>query len=139
VQQMSRGAAGVNSAPGGGAFMERYVAPDMHMRPLGSTLDLLESSGLEVVDVHGLREHYVWTVTPWLDTLREHEAEAIALIGSEQYRVWLLYLAGAALAFAENRMGVHQILMVRPDAEGRSGLPRSRSDLLGADPAVVVR
>ncbi|WP_232665578.1 SAM-dependent methyltransferase [Pseudonocardia sp. TRM90224] len=123
LQQMSRGAAGVNSAPGGGAFMERYVAPDMFMRPLGSTLDILEASGLEVVDVRSLREDYVRTVRPWLDTLQERAEEAIDLIGYEQYRVWLLYLAGASLAFAENRMGVHQILMVRPAADGSSGLP----------------
>ena len=33
-------------------------------------------------------------------------------------------------------MGVHQILMVRPDADGRSGLPRGRAATLGADPAL---
>ena len=131
LQQMSRGASGGNSAPGGGAFMERYVAPDMYMRPLGSTLSFLEDAGLEVADVHSLREHYVWTVLPWLETLQTRKAEAIALIGEEQYRIWVLYLAGAALAFRENRMGVHQILMVRPDAEGASGLPRSRDETLG--------
>jgi len=135
LQQMSRGAAGNNTAPGGGAFMESYVAPDMYMRPLGSTLNFLEEAGFEAVDVHSLREHYVWTVRPWLDTLQDRKAEAIRLVGEEQYRVWLLYLAGAALAFQENRMGVHQILLVRPDADGRSGLPRSRRDTLGADPA----
>jgi cyclopropane-fatty-acyl-phospholipid synthase len=136
VQQMSRGAQGANTAPGGGAFMESYVAPDMYMRPLGETLNFLEAAGLEVVDVHSLREHYVWTVRPWLDTLQDRRAEAIALVGEEQWRVWLLYLAGAALAFEENRMGVHQMLMVRPDAEGRSGLPRSRPATLGVDPAL---
>ena len=134
LQQMSRGAAGHNTAPGGGAFMESYVAPDMYMRPLGETLNFLEAAGLEVVDVHSLREHYVATVRPWLDTLQDNKTEAIALIGEEQYRVWLLYLAGAALAFEENRMGVHQMLMVRPDADGRSGLPRGRASTLGADP-----
>jgi cyclopropane-fatty-acyl-phospholipid synthase len=132
LQQMSRGASGANTAPGGGAFMERYVAPDMYMRPLGDTLNFLEAAGLEVVDVHSLREHYVWTVQPWLDTLRQRPAEAIRLIGTERYRVWLLYLAGASLAFAENRMGVH--LLVRPDDAGRSGLPRGRSATLGRDP-----
>jgi len=81
LQQMSRGAAGGNTAPGGGAFMESYVAPDMYMRPLGETLNVLEASGLEVVDVHSLREHYVWTVRPWLDTLQDNKAEAIRLIG----------------------------------------------------------
>jgi cyclopropane-fatty-acyl-phospholipid synthase len=104
------------------------------MRPLGATLNLLEQAGLEVVDVHSLREHYVWTVRPWLDRLRERKDEAIALVGPEQYRVWLLYLAGAAPAFEENRMGVHQVLMVRPDADGRSGLPSRRSAALGPDP-----
>lgn len=44
VQQMSRGA----NAPGGGRFIETYIAPDMYIRPLGRTSDLLESAGLEV-------------------------------------------------------------------------------------------
>jgi len=137
LQQMSRGAAGVNNAPGGGPFMERYVAPDMHMRPLGATLSLLETAGLEVVDVHSLREHYVLTVRPWLDTLQERRVEAVALIGEEQWRVWLLYLAGGLLAFEENRMGVHQVLMVRPDARGRSGLPLGRTSVVGRDPELA--
>ena len=137
LQQMSRGAAGVNNAPGGGPFMERYVAPDMHMRPLGATQSLLETAGLEVVDVHSLREHYVLTVRPWLDTLQERRVEAVALIGEEQWRVWLLYLAGGLLAFEENRMGVHQVLMVRPDARGRSGLPRGRTSVVGRDPELA--
>jgi cyclopropane-fatty-acyl-phospholipid synthase len=134
LQQMSRGAAGRNGAPGGGAFIERYVAPDMYMRPLGATVELLEQAGHEVVDVHSLREHYAWTVRPWLETLRERRDEAVALVGEEQYRVWLLYLAGAALSFEENRMGVHQVLAVRPAAGGRGGSPRSRSAILGRDP-----
>ncbi len=136
IQQMSRGSVGANNAPGGGAFMEAYVAPDMYMRPVGETIGFLERAGNEVVDVHSLREHYVWTVRPWLDTLQDNRSEAVRLIGEEQFRIWLLYLAGAALAFEENRMGVHQILMVRPGADGRSGLPRSRAATLGADPAL---
>lgn len=53
LQQMSRGA----NAPGGGAFIESYVAPDMHMRPVSSTTGFLEAAGLEIRDVHSLREH----------------------------------------------------------------------------------
>ncbi|MBN9790460.1 SAM-dependent methyltransferase [Pseudonocardia sp. TMWB2A] len=136
LQQMSRGSVGANTAPGGGAFMEAYVAPDMYMRPLGETLGFLEQAGHEIVDVHSLREHYVWTVRPWLETLQAHRDTAVRMIGEEQWRIWLLYLAGAALAFEENRMGVHQILTVRPGADGTSGLPRSRTGILGLDPAV---
>ncbi|GAA4310355.1 hypothetical protein GCM10023178_19120 [Actinomadura luteofluorescens] len=125
VQQMSRGA----RAPGGGAFIERYIAPDMHMRPVGETIALLESAGLEVADVHGLREHYVRTVQEWRRTFEDRHEEIVAVAGEETARVWRLYLAGGGLAFEQGRMGVDQILAVRPDAAGRSGLPPARSDL----------
>lgn len=122
IQQMSRG----NVAPGGGAFIERYIAPDMTMRPVGRTVDHLESAGLEVRDVHAMREHYVWTVRAWADTLERNWAEVVALIGETGARVWRLYLVGGALAFEENRMGVDQILSVRPDEHGVSGMPATR-------------
>ena len=124
VQQMSRGM----TAPGGGAFIETYIAPDMHMKPLGTTVNLLTGAGLEVRDVHALREHYDWTVRAWLDTLESHWDEAVAMIGEIGARVWRLYLAGGGLAFAENRMGVDQILAVRPDSRGRSEMPPSRAN-----------
>ncbi|GAA2476146.1 SAM-dependent methyltransferase [Winogradskya humida] len=109
VQQMSRGA----NAPGGGAFIESYVAPDMHMRPLGRTIDLLAGSGLEVRGVQALREHYVRTVDAWHATLESRWSEAVALVGEPMARVWRLYLVGGALAFEEGRMGVDQILLQR--------------------------
>lgn len=122
VQQMSRG----TTAPGGGAFIESYIAPDMHMRPLGETVGLLEGAGLEVRDVESMREHYVLTVEAWHRTLEERWPEFTALVGEETARVWRLYLVGGALAFEERRMGVDQILSVRPDAEGSAGMPPTR-------------
>jgi cyclopropane-fatty-acyl-phospholipid synthase len=38
--------------------------------------------------------------------------------------VWRLYLAGAALAFEEGRMGVDQILAVRPGGPAEPRRPR---------------
>jgi cyclopropane-fatty-acyl-phospholipid synthase len=119
LQQMSRGAV----APGGGAFIETYIAPDMTMRPIGSTLNHLASAGFEIRDVQAMREHYVWTCRAWAATLEERWSDAVALVGAEQARVWRLYLAGGALAFAENRMGVDQIVAVRTTVDGRSGMP----------------
>jgi cyclopropane-fatty-acyl-phospholipid synthase len=122
LQQMSRGPV----APGGGAFIERYIAPDMTMRPIGRTLDHLESAGFEIREVHAMREHYVDTVRAWADTLENRWDDAVALIGEAGARVWRLYLVGGALAFEENRMGVDQILAVRPAAGGISGMPATR-------------
>ena len=122
LQQMSRGA----TAPGGGAFIENYIAPDMTMRPVGSTLNHLSRAGFEVRDVHAMREHYVRTCRAWLSTLDQRWAGAVALVGREQARVWRLYLAGGALAFEENRMGVDQIVAVRTRVDGSSGMPSVR-------------
>lgn len=126
LQQMSRG----HNAPGGGAFIESYVAPDMHMRPVSATTGFLEGAGLEIRDVHALREHYVWTVRAWAQTLEERWDEVVALVGEGQARVWRLYLAGAALTFEEGRMGVDQILAVHRSENGRSGMPRVRRELV---------
>jgi cyclopropane-fatty-acyl-phospholipid synthase len=122
VQQMSR-----TSRPGGGPFIEAFIAPDMHMRPVGETVALLERAGLEVGDVHGLREHYVRTVDAWYATFEAGWDRVVAMVGEEVARVWRLYLVGGALAFEEGRMGVDQILLVRPAPGGRSGLPAVRT------------
>ena len=115
------------SAPGGGAFIERYVAPDMHMRPVWETAAMLARPGLELRDVESIREHYVWTVQAWADTLEQRWDEIVGLIGEPAARIWRLYLAGGGLTFAENRMGVDQLLFVRPGDDGASGMPPTRA------------
>jgi cyclopropane-fatty-acyl-phospholipid synthase len=117
IQQMSR-----RSRPGGGRFIESYIAPDMHMRPLAETVGLIEENGFEVCDVEALREHYVRTIRAWLETFDARHDDVVALVGAEQARVWRLYLAGSALAFEDGRMGVDQILAVRTPV----GLARAR-------------
>ncbi|MFF8959540.1 class I SAM-dependent methyltransferase [Streptomyces sp. NPDC014894] len=120
IQQMSRGA----HAPGGGAFIETYIAPDMHMRPVGRTIALLEEAGLELRSAESLREHYARTIDAWRHTLTTRRDEFRALVGETTVRVWLLYLAGSSLAFSQRRMGVDQLLAVRPSHDGASGLER---------------
>ncbi|MEV6278832.1 cyclopropane-fatty-acyl-phospholipid synthase family protein [Nocardia sp. NPDC051832] len=110
VQQMSRR----GRHPGGGPFIESFIAPDMAMRPVGDTIGRLELAGLEVRGVQALREHYVWTAQAWLHRLEERWDEAVALLGETGARTWRLYLAGGALAFEHGRMGVDQILARRP-------------------------
>lgn len=111
VQQMSRFR---GHHPGGGPFIESFIAPDMTMRPVGDTLNLLQGAGFEVRDVHAMREHYVWTVDAWHRTLEENWDRAVELIGEEAARVWRLYLVGGSQAFRDGRMGVDQLLLRRP-------------------------
>ncbi|WGY02285.1 cyclopropane-fatty-acyl-phospholipid synthase family protein [Nocardioides sp. QY071] len=109
VQQMSRGA----NHPGGGPFIESFIAPDMHMRPVGATIGLLEDAGLELRGVEALREHYVLTVAGWLARFEENLDAITALVGEELVRVWRLYLVGGSMAFRDGRMGVDQLLLRR--------------------------
>ncbi|MDV6261218.1 cyclopropane-fatty-acyl-phospholipid synthase family protein [Rhodococcoides yunnanense] len=112
IQQMSR-REGDN--PGGGAFIESFIAPDMYMRPVGRTVAMIEEAGLEVRDVHALREHYVRTVDVWTERFEARYDDVVAMVGEEVARVWRLYLIGGGMAFRDNRMGVDQILAVRSE------------------------
>lgn len=111
LQQMSRRA---DAAPGGGPFIESYIAPDMHMRPLWQTVRHLQDGGFEIRDVEAMREHYVRTVEHWLQTFDARYDEFVALAGEEVARVWRLYLVGGGLAFEQGRMGVDQIVARKP-------------------------
>jgi cyclopropane-fatty-acyl-phospholipid synthase len=123
LQQMSRRA---DAAPGGGAFIESYIAPDMHMRPVAQTLNHLQGIGFEVRDVEAMREHYVRTVACWIETFERRYEQFVDLAGEETARVWRLYLVGGGLAFEQGRMGVDQILAVKPDARGEAAMPWGR-------------
>lgn len=121
IQQMSRR----GKHPGGGPFIESFIAPDMYMRPVGETVGLMEASGLEVRDVHAMREHYVRTVAAWIERFEANADRLRDMVGDEVVRVWRLYLVGGAAAFRDGRMGVDQILAMRPGAE--HDLPWRRS------------
>ena len=112
IQQMSRR----GTHPGGGPFIESFIAPDMNMRPLGHTVALLEDAGLATISVEAMREDYVRTAQAWIENLETHWEEAVSMIGEEAARVWRLYLAGGRLAFMQRRMCVDQILLTRPAA-----------------------
>ena len=113
------------------SFIERYVFPDGELEPLGTMVAALEDAGLEVRDVESLREHYALTLRGWVANLEGRWDEAVALTSPGRARVWRLYMAGSALAFEANRLGVNQVLAVRPDDRGRCGVPRTRGALLG--------
>ncbi len=113
--------------PGGPSFSDYYVFPDGDLLPLSMTLRTAEEAGFEVRDVESLREHYVLTLNHWARRLEAHADMARRIVGEKTYRIWRIYLHGAAHTFAVGKNNVYQALLLRPD-EGRSGLPLSRED-----------
>ncbi|MET9571371.1 class I SAM-dependent methyltransferase [Streptomyces virginiae] len=104
-------------------FIDAYVFPDGELSPVGTTVGELERAGFEVRDVEALREHYALTLRAWVARLEEHWDEAVALTSAGRVRVWQLYMAASALGFERGRLGVNQVLAVRPAGRGDSGLP----------------
>ena len=112
------------------SFIDRYVFPDGELHPLSTTVDALESAGFEVRDVESLREHYADTLRAWVANLEQNWEQAVRLSSPGRARVWRLYMAGSALAFQSNRLGVNQVLADKPGPRGASGFPRTRTGLL---------
>ena len=95
---------------------------------MATMVDALEGAGFEVRDVESLREHYALTLREWVANLEQGWDEAARLTSLGRARIWRLYMAGSALAFEGNQIGVNQVLAVKPTTHGASGMPRTRAD-----------
>jgi cyclopropane-fatty-acyl-phospholipid synthase len=115
----------------GRTFIGAFVFPDGELLPLSDVVAAIESADLEVRDVESLREHYGRTLRRWVNNLERQWDRAVALAGSGRARVWRLYMTASALSFDAGRIGVAQVLAVRREAHGGSGLPATRGSWLG--------
>ncbi|MDX6353264.1 MAG: cyclopropane-fatty-acyl-phospholipid synthase [Streptomyces sp.] len=111
-------------------FIDRYVFPDGELAPVGATITRLEQAGFETRDMEALREHYALTLRAWVANLEKRWDEAAAATSAGRARVWRLYMAASAVSFERNRIGVNQVLAVRPESDGSSGMPATRSQWL---------
>ena len=114
-----------NSGPAhvAGGFINRYVFPDGELEGPGHLVSVMNSAGFEIRHEENLREHYARTLAAWCANLDAHWDEAVAEVGQGTARVWRLYMAGSRLGFDRNVVELHQILGVKLDANGVSGMP----------------
>jgi cyclopropane-fatty-acyl-phospholipid synthase len=110
------------------AALTKYIFPGGELDYIGLSLTNLERHGFEVHDVEGWREHYGRTCRLWTERLQANREAAEREVGAGRTRLWLLYLAGCALAFERGSVGIFQTL-VSKRARGPSGLPPTRADL----------
>jgi cyclopropane-fatty-acyl-phospholipid synthase len=111
----------------GPTFINRYVFPDGELIDVADVAREMERAGLEVRDVESLREHYAKTLRAWVANLESRWDEAARLVGLPRARIWRLYMAASAVRFEMNRLAVHQVLGVKTDAGGGSGMPPTRA------------
>jgi cyclopropane-fatty-acyl-phospholipid synthase len=125
---IARGPAAGPDRPDPRSFLTRYVFPDGELQPLATHVRILEEAGFEVADVEALRRHYALTCRAWVNNLERRWDEAVRLSSPGRARVWRLYLAGSALAFKGHRVGVNQVLAIKPGSPGRDRIPLTRPD-----------
>ncbi|WP_448619208.1 class I SAM-dependent methyltransferase [Geodermatophilus sp. URMC 65] len=125
---IARGPAAGPDRPDPRSFLTRYVFPDGELQPLATHVRILEGAGFEVADVEALRRHYALTCRAWVSNLERRWDEAVRLSSPGRARVWRLYLAGSALAFEGHRVGVNQVLAIKPGPPGHDRLPLTRPD-----------
>ena len=104
-----------------------YIFPGGELDHIGMSLANLERYGFEVHDVEGWREHYARTTKLWCERLYAAREEAEHHVGAAKLRIWLIYLAGCALAFERGSVGIFQTLASKK-TKGSAGLPPTRGD-----------
>ncbi|MFI6893396.1 class I SAM-dependent methyltransferase [Streptomyces sp. NPDC050256] len=109
-------------------FIDAYVFPDGELAPVGRTVATLEEAGFEARDVESLREHYALTLRRWVTNLEKEWPRAVKMTSPGRARVWRLYMAASALSFEHNKIGVNQILAVRPADGGGARMPLRARD-----------
>ena len=114
---------------GAGDFIDRYVFPHGELPHLARIVGDLSEAGLEVVDVESLRPHYARTLAFWSQNLEARLDEAARLVPAQTLRIWRVYLAGCSYGFAKGWINLHQVLAVKPLADGSHQLPWRRADL----------
>jgi cyclopropane-fatty-acyl-phospholipid synthase len=105
------------------SFINRYVFPDGELSGPGHIMSAFNNAGFEIRHEENLREHYALTLKHWCENLENHWDEAVAEAGLGTARVWRLYMAASRMGFDINNIQLHQMLAVKNDARGRSGMP----------------
>ena len=114
---------------GAGDFIDRYVFPNGELPHLSMMTAEISEAGLEVVDVESLRLHYARTLDHWSQRLEQKLDAAAKQVPEQALRIWRLYLAGCAYAFAHGWIHIDQILATKPHADGSLELPPTRADI----------
>jgi cyclopropane-fatty-acyl-phospholipid synthase len=110
-------------------LLTKYIFPGGELDHQGHVLDCMESTGFEVHDVEGWRDHYGLTCRHWAERLEANREAAIRFVGEEKYRMWLLYLAGVCMALSDGTARIFQTVASNRVEKGHSGMPPTREHL----------
>lgn len=110
-------------------FTSKYIFPGGYIPALSETVESSEKFRLIMTDIETLRVHYAKTIERWYANCVANREAIIEMFDEAFYRMWTLYLAGAATMFENGGMCNYQIQYVRD----RHALPLTRDYLADAE------
>ena len=110
---------------GGGTFIDKYVFPRGELPHLSQVIQSMQDAGLETFDVENLRRHYARTLTLWAQRYETASEQVRQHVDEKTYRIWRVYLAGCAHAFAIDQVSIYQVLCRHANTPAEN-LPWSR-------------
>ncbi len=111
------------------AWIARRIFPGAEPPTTRQMMELIEQSGLSLLDLENLRMHYALTLQEWLRRFEAHETEVAQSYGEPFVRAWRLYLTGSIAAF---RTGSLQLIQVLFQHRTSPRFPMSRAHLYQA-------
>ncbi|MGV3742621.1 MAG: class I SAM-dependent methyltransferase [Burkholderiaceae bacterium] len=110
---------------GGGEFIDKYVFPHGELPHISEVLRTMQQGGLEALDVENLRRHYAKTCAIWAENFEANTERIKRLVDDKRFRIWRIYLAGCAYAFAQDWISINQVVCSKAGRD-ISSLPTSR-------------
>lgn len=111
---------GNGAAPLGAAnFIDKYVFPNGELPHISLVLKDMQSAGLEALDVECMRRHYEKTLQAWTQNFEDRSHALRGMVDEKTFRVWRIYLAGCAHAFAQNWVSLYQVLACKAGVDDR--------------------
>jgi len=107
----------------------KYIFPGSELDHIGHSIEIMEACGFEIHDVEGWREHYARTTRLWCQRLEKNSEQALTLVGSQKFRMWIAYLAGVSMAFHDGSLRIFQTVATKHHRKGGSTMPPTRQDL----------
>jgi len=108
------------------AFTRKYIFPGGYIPALSEILGGSEPNKMIATDIEVLRLHYALTLREWYRRTVEAREQIVALYDERFFRMWTLYLAGAATVFEHGGMVNYQIQYAR----SRRALPITRDYMI---------
>lgn len=112
----------------GRSFSSEYVFPDGELIPISELLQFSESTGFETRDIENLREHYCLTLRHWVRRLEDQQELCSKLVSEPVYRIWRLYMSGAAHQFDTAQLAIYQTLLAKLNGRNRASYPLTREN-----------